>query len=291
MSEQRQARLNWLQGHLPDGLLVDAAWLQQHGIYSSLRSKYVSHRWLEQVVRGVYRRSAARLPASEEAKHVSWQYLVVSLQTLLQHRVSVGGRTALELHGAAHYLSASGLRELHLYGSEPLPSWTFKLPLDASLVFHNTRKLFKTLTVPPYPAVAGPSLSGPEQGVDLGRAGFTLQPWGHRDWHLLISTPERAVLELLDELPQNETFHQVDMLIEGLPNLSPRRLHALLTDCRSVKVKRLFLWFAERHNHAWLKKLDRRDIDLGTGKRMLVHGGKLDPKFNITVPENLDARG
>jgi hypothetical protein len=40
-------------------------------------------------------------------------------------------------------------------------------------------------------------------------------------------------------------------------------------------VKRLFLWFAERHEHAWLKKLDRKDVDLGQGKRMLAKGGKL----------------
>jgi len=32
-----------------------------------------------------------------------------------------------------------------------------------------------------------------------------------------------------------------------------------------------------------------RGIDLGKGKRMLVRGGKFDPKYNITVPENLDA--
>ena len=29
-------------------------------------------------------------------------------------------------------------------------------------------------------------------------------------------------------------------------------------------------------------------IDLGKGKRMLMRGGKLDTKYNITVPENLD---
>jgi hypothetical protein len=29
----------------------------------------------------------------------------------------------------------------------------------------------------------------------------------------------------------------------------------------------------------------------GHGKRMLVRGGKLDPKFNITVPESIDAAG
>jgi hypothetical protein len=31
-------------------------------------------------------------------------------------------------------------------------------------------------------------------------------------------------------------------------------------------------------------------MDLGKGKRILVRGGKFDPKYNITVPENFDAR-
>ena len=48
-------------------------------------------------------------------------------------------------------------------------------------------------------------------------------------------------------------------------------------------MKRLFLWFAERHNHAWLKQIRREEIDLGPGKRMLERDGKLDPKFNITL--------
>jgi hypothetical protein len=106
-----------------------------------------------------------------------------------------------------------------------------------------------------------------------------------------VSSPELAILELLDEIPQRETFHQADVLMEGLRNLRPRRLHTLLVACSSVKVKRLFLWFAERHQHAWLKKLDRKDIDLGHGKPMLARGGKLDPTFNITVPESIDAGG
>jgi hypothetical protein len=52
-----------------------------------------------------------------------------------------------------------------------------------------------------------------------------------------------------------------------------------------VKTKRLFLWFAHRHNHAWLKMIDTEKIDIGKGKRMLVPGGRLDPKYLITVPE------
>lgn len=89
-------------------------------------------------------------------------------------------------------------------------------------------------------------------------------------------------------LPAKESFHQVDVLMDGLRTLSPKRMQSLLVDCRSVKVKRLFFWFADRHSHAWLSKIDRETINFGKGKRLLIRGGKLDPKYNITVPENLD---
>jgi Transcriptional regulator, AbiEi antitoxin, Type IV TA system len=94
------------------------------------------------------------------------------------------------------------------------------------------------------------------------------------------------VLELLDELPDRESFHQADKLMEGLVSLSPRRLQKLLEDCKSVKVKRLFFFFADRHDHAWLKRIERERIE---GKRMLVRSGRLDPVYGITVPEDLDA--
>ncbi len=79
------------------------------------------------------------------------------------------------------------------------------------------------------------------------------------------------------------------MLMEGLTNLSPRRLQGLLESCRSVKVKRLFFFFADRHPHAWLKRLDKHTVDLGKGKRLLVKGGKLNSTYHITVPEEMDA--
>lgn len=124
---------------------------------------------------------------------------------------------------------------------------------------------------------------------DEFQAGPFKQISGEGEWPLIVSSPERALLELLDELPNSESFHQADMLVEGLRNLSPRKLHKLLDDCQSVKVKRLFFWFADRHNHSWLKQIDRDQVDLGKGKRMLVKDGRLDPKHLITVPEDLSA--
>lgn len=264
MVTKRGAKLNRLQHLLPDGLLVDASWLEANGYSASLRSKYLSGGWLEQPARGVYRRPSGEL---------RWQQVVISLQTLLDRPVIVGGRTALELFGFAHYLTPNGPREIHLYGDAPPPGWLAKLDLEASFVFHNAKRLFR------------------EEPIARGPGSLIQHPSGHWDWPLTLSTPERAILELLDEVPARETFHQADVFMAGLRNLSPRRLQKLLKDCRSVKVKRLFLWFAERHGHTWLKRIDRDAIDLGRGKRMLVRGGKLDPTYLITVPREIDGSG
>ncbi|MDI1337495.1 MAG: type IV toxin-antitoxin system AbiEi family antitoxin domain-containing protein, partial [Lacunisphaera sp.] len=74
------------------------------------------------------------------------------------------------------------------------------------------------------------------------------------------------------------------LLFEGLGTLRPALLQTLLEKCTSVKVKRLFLHLAELQRHPWLRELDQSRISLGRGKRVLVAGGRLDPKFLITVP-------
>ena len=155
-------------------------------------------------------------------------------------------------------------------------------------LYHSSQKLFGSEDVPrSIKDVASNAHASRSTDADLPHGGLMVQPLGPWDWPLTLSTPERAVLELLDELPERESFHQVDKLMEGLSNLSPRRLQQLLSDCRSVKVKRLFLFFADRHQHAWAKRIKKDDIDLGKGKRMLVKGGKLNSTYQITVPEDL----
>lgn len=278
MAKQTKGKLNYLAHHLPEGLLVDAAWLSNRGYSSSLRSQYVAAGWLEQPARQVYRRPGGPL---------LWQHVVISLQTLLGHSLTVGGRTALELQGYAHYL-VHQTKEVHLYGPERPPTWLNKLRLGVRFLYHNSQKLFGSEEVlPPIKDLASNVHAGRSTDADSPHGGLTGQPWGQWDWPLTLSTPERAVLELLDELPERESFHQVDKLMEGLSNLSPRRLQKLLSDCRSVKVKRLFLFFADRHQHAWAKRVKKDDIDLGKGKRMLVKGGKLNSTYQITVPEDL----
>ena len=277
MGSQTQGKLNWLQQALPEGLVVDSGWLERHGVSRQLRRKYVMHGWLQTLARGVF----CRPSVPDEQSTVPWQQLVISLNALENLPVAAGARTALELQGFSHYVPKAGSREAHLYANGEWPGWVSRVPVDTKLVLHNARRLFRDREVPAFFTKGEAAPKAPED------SGFTQQQ-GKWKYPLTLSTPERAVLELLDEVPKRETFHQADVLMEGLRNLSPRRLQPLLADCKSVKVKRLFFWFAERHNHAWLQKLDRSKVDLGTGKRMLVRGGKLDTKYNITVPETLD---
>lgn len=266
---------------LPEGLLVDAAWMERHGYSTSLRSQYVSGGWLVQPVRGTFKRPLGEL---------TWQKAVVSLQTLLGHALIVGGRTALGLQGREHYLSPEGPQVIHLYGPDPPPSWLSKLPLKEEFRFHRLGHLFRADPVHKgFTNLSWDVTRNMGQTTDGLRSSGYEQLWGPNDWPLTLSGPERALLEMLDELPQHESFDHVDKIMEGLATLRPRLLQRLLVDCKSIKVKRLFFWFSDRHQHAWLERLDRDAIDLGTGKRMLVRGGKLDPKYLITVPGNLDA--
>ena len=55
-----------------------------------------------------------------------------------------------------------------------------------------------------------------------------------------------------------------------------------------MKVKRLFLWSAERHGHRWGERLERDRINLGKGKRLIAKQGRLNRKYQITVPEDLN---
>jgi len=281
MTAPTEGKLNYLEKTLPDGLLVDAAWMERNGYSTSLRSQYVAAGWLVQPVRGTFKRPRGTL---------TWEKAVISLQTLLERPLVVGGRTALELQGLSHYLAPDGPRVVHLYGREAPPGWLSKLPLQVRFVFHRSQTLFRsdpiTRGLTSYAWNIDRNTGQRAEGFEAGavRAFQT-----DAEWPLTISTTERAFLEMLDELPGRETFHNVDMLAEGLVTLSPKRLQKLLEDCRSIKVKRLFFWFAHRHGHPWLKRIDRERVPLGSGKRVLVKGGRLDPEYLITVPEDLSA--
>ena len=248
---------------VPYGLLATRSWLMEHGIARHAVDNLVKSGQLIPLRPGVYIRPGSRLV---------WQGIVCSLQRMGGDLV-VGGTTALESHGRAHYLPLTRRRAIHLYGPRPLPSWINGL--CAAETFHRHGAAW--LSEPDGPAGDEARPLAPSLTVDV--------PWGDGFRTVRTSTAERALFEILKDVPARVSFEHAERLMEGLADLSPRRLDALLRRTRSVKVKRLFFWLAERQGHAWAKRLEPDDFDLGRGKRVLAKGGRLVSRYGITVPE------
>ena len=89
----------------------------------------------------------------------------------------------------------------------------------------------------------------------------------HYEWvkglpEITYSCVEKAYLEVLNEMPKHVSFEHADALLQGLHNLSPRKLDTLLKGCLNVKVKRLFFWLAERNQQPWFKYFEVRGLRL-----------------------------
>lgn len=104
---------------------------------------------------------------------------------------------------------------------------------------------------------------------------------------LLVSSPERAFMECLLLAPVDFSFMDYYYIMEMLTTLRPKMVQSLLENCASVKVKRMFLYMAEKAGHQWFKALNPEKIHLGTGNRRLAANGTFISKYNITIPKEL----
>jgi len=268
MDGPNRNRLKRVLDQVPPGFLVDSRWLAASDVAKSSASDYHREGWLQRAARGVYRRPYP----NDLAKDVGdWKLAVLSAQWIMGYDFHVGGLSALTLEGHSHYLGLGHSANLYLYGD--VPAWLPRLNLDAHVLLRR-RQLF------------GAEPLGIDDHDFDPAAKNAPSPW---DWPLRRSSPERALLEALNELPDQESFHKVDMLFQGLTTLRPGRLDRLLQACKSVKVKRLFSLFADRHKHRWLAHIDRAGIDLGKGPRMLVEGGRYVAAYQLVVPEEFAA--
>ena len=272
MNSQRRSKLKNLIDNVPPGFIVDAVWLRGRGIDSKSIHGYVKRGWLEKLARGVYRRP---LPTLSVPTPWEWQMPLISIQSIMGYGVHLGGLSALEFHGYSHYLRLGDDPDIYLYGD--VPSWLGRLPVKTRFIVQS-RSLFGDDTT-------GIENEDDELATETDKdSGPTVSPWR---WPIKISSPERAILEALHDLRGEAGFDNLNMVFQGLTTLRPGNLASLLSLCRSVKVKRLFFVFADRHSHSWLKYLDKSAINFGSGPRALVKGGRLHPVYRIYVTKEL----
>ena len=104
---------------------------------------------------------------------------------------------------------------------------------------------------------------------------------------LLVSSPERAILECLNLPDASSSLLDIYYIMESMMTLRPKLVQALLEACTSQKVKRLFLYMAEKANHSWVKALKLENINLGTSRFMITATGKYINKYNMTISKEL----
>jgi hypothetical protein len=242
-----------LDEHVPGTVLV-ASWLEKQGFSHDLQKYYRRSGWLESVGKGAYKRPK---------ESVQWQGALFAIQSRLDLPVHVGSLTALSLQGLSHYFRL-GEEPVYLFSSPQtkLPAWFLQYNWTASV------QHIKTSIFP---------------------AGVGLTDFEEKTFTIRIATPERAILECLYMTPNKIDMVECYQVFEGLTNLRPRLLQELLETCNSVKVKRLFLYMADKAKHQWLSFIDPSKISLGRGDRSIAKGGVYSPQFHISVPKELAA--
>jgi len=243
--------INQILQKCPQGTVITTDWLNKQSISRQSVNNYKKSGWLERIGQGAYKR---------KGDEVSWKGALYALQKLQGLSVHVGGRTAIELQGFGHYVKKSSNQVILWKIPEVrLPSWFQEYDWEANLEVRSAT-LFN-------------------REVD------EFSQTKVENIELTISSAERAILEYLRDVPKDESIDEANYIMEGLSSLRPSVLQTLLEACNSVKAKRLFFYMAEHHNHAWFERLELSSIDLGSGKREIIKGGKLDKKYMIVVPE------
>ena len=231
------------------------AFFTQHGVSRKLAEQYRKTGWIDSVGVGAFVRRGDK---------VGWQGALYAVQAHAGKAVRPGGRTALEFSGLAHYLQLGPRSRVDLYGppGERLPRWFLQHDWAVELRYFGT------------------SLFTADDGVDA--VGVTTKAFG--DFSLALSSPERAILEVLEGVPAVAAVAEAHQQMEGLPTLRPKLMQQLLETCTSVKVKRLCLYLADVTQMPWRAAINDARINMGSGKRQIVAGGQLNARYGITVP-------
>ena len=235
-------------------MVATSQWLKKQGISRQLADSYKRHAWIVSLGHGAYARAG---------DDVRWLGALHAIQQNPDCGIHIAAKTALEILGYGHFISANSNAPVWLMGhpGERLPRWFENAPWGNALHYASAA-LFRA---PKRKSI-----------------GLTKREVGGMEVRL--SSPERAILEVLYFVPQQQSFEETTLLMEGLASLRPKLMQELLEACASVKVKRLFLVLADHFRHPWRSSLELSRVDLGTGKRQITRGGRLHPKYQITLP-------
>lgn len=230
MATTERTKLNSLYRQWAPGTPLTSKDLAALGISADLAVHYARAGWLSRLARGVYCR-----PNDTLDLHACLVLMQRSVEGL-----HVGGKSALDWYGVRQYLSQKPV--LHLYGwtTARLPNWfTERFPAE-----YHRKRLFD------------------EPPADPLHAG----PFEKRDAAPRVSTPERALLEMLSEVGVRQPLQEARELAESTYSLRADVLRELLQRCTSVKTVRLCLQLGRELALPWAAKLDAAQLPTGSDR-------------------------
>jgi hypothetical protein len=244
-------KVNQIISEWKEGDIHGLEWLRSRGISQRLAYKYFESGYLKKISSGVFVKANDKINPFAVIRY---------LQEELKLELHISGKSSLELQGQGHYLQMNEKTKLSLlsYESRSFPNWLKELNnYEFDLIFKKS------------------SLLNEEK--------FLTDVKTENGFNMKISCRELAILELIDELDLSNSLETAENYLEYLSTLRPNIVQNILEECNSVKVKRVFLYLAEKLELPFFDKLNLDKINQGKGKRVIVVGGVLDKKYEITV--------
>ena len=208
--------------------------LQALGLPSTAAARLAQSGWLKRLGRGVYQVPNAKLDMNKALAYLSLEV----------PELHVGGKTALAWRGTRHNLAHQ--ERLNLWGLKAgrLPPWFSNL----FNVTYQSTKIFDH-TLPP---------------------GFGLAPLPAGNPKVMVSVPERALLELFSDTGKLQSLEETLNLAESVRHLRPDVLETLLAHTTRVKVVRLAKSLAESLELPWLEVAKKHNERLGSSSRWVA---------------------
>lgn len=252
MSIYTRTKINHLLTETDTTGLYFSEWLRVKGYSDQLLKRYRDSGWFTALSQGVMYRTGSQLSANAALASCC-------LQTGAKHRVAA--HSALEYAGYNHYVPmGKPVLAVALSGTRKRPQWMQDDKFDMSF------RTFNTDTFTDIEVVENRTAHG----------------------LLYVSSPEMAILECLYLAPKFYDYTDLYYVMEQLTTLRSDVVQRLLESAKNFRVKRMFLYMAEKAGHDWMDDLNTERINLGTSKMLLVSQGVYIPKYRITVPKELN---
>lgn len=199
----------------PRGHPLDMEMLRSFGVSITMANLLVDSGWMTRLSAGAY-----LLTGDTPSRDGTIAYLGRRIRGL-----HVGGKTALAWHGVRHNLLYRERVVLWGCSSYRFPAWVN----DVMLYSYQTTQLFNRDLPYERHLKAMP-------GLDAG---------------VLVSVPERALLELISDVGKGQTLEEVENLFASVRHMRRPLLAELLFHCRMGKVTRLLRSLARSDDRPW----------------------------------------